>query len=385
MAGYIFVTPGSDKQVVQLAIDNCYILAFDLDNTLITTKSGKIFAADRDDWKWKYSNIFERINKSIKLITEQTAINTRVAICIITNQLGVKKNKVSASDIKIKLTRIVNELSMNIHEQSAICVIASIEDDLCRKPRTQSLEIIQQSLSIRNILGGAYVGDASGYVGSWSDVDRKFAINADFDFYSDYEYFNSLKANSQPVPATLLEYKSDRDINNISYKNISESIISNDKCLIIMCGSPASGKSTFIQNVKKELENSQSMIVSQDELKTKAKCKKTVVNYMRDSSHSNYIFIDNCNVSKEVRDEWIDLANKYHYSHLIFYLKTSKELSIHLNTHRKLNNGKIVPAIAIHSFFKKLEEPVGQGVKTFSSKEIIESSAMSSPLLFQYL
>ena len=393
MSGYIFVTPDSTEQAVhagQSVIDNCYILSFDLDNTLITTKSGKTFAVDRDDWKWKYANIFGRISKSIKLISKQlrkccNRITPYVVVCVITNQLGVKKNKVSASDVKIKLARIINELSNNIHEQSmSICAIASIEDDLCRKPRTQSLEIIKHSLSIQNILGGAYVGDASGYSGSWSDVDRKFAINADFDFYSDNEYFNNpayVSISNRPVPALLLEYKAVR--NDISYKNISESIISNDKCLIIMCGSPASGKTTFIQNVKKELENFQSVIVSQDELKTKTKCKKAVVNYIQDNT--GYIFIDNCNASKEVRDDWINLADKYHYSHLIFYLKTSKELSLHLNTYRKLSGGKIVPAIAIHSFFKKLEEPHGQFVKTFLSKEIIESSAVSNSLLFQYL
>lgn len=395
MTGYIFITPGSteqDEQAEQLVVNSCYILSFDLDNTLITTKSGKTFAVDKDDWKWKYVNIFERINKSIKLITEQLIkhhklTSPRIAVCIITNQLGVKKNKVSESDVKIKLNSIINELSNNIHEQSVlVCAIASIEDDLCRKPRTQSLEIIKQLLSIRNILGGTYVGDASEYDGSWSDVDRKFAINADFDFYSDDEYFNDMKVRRQPAPALLLEYKLERNFNNIYYKNISESILSNDKCLIIMCGSPASGKSTFIQNVKKELENFQSIIISQDELKTKAKCKKAVVNYIQDNNdHSNYIFIDNCNAGKEVRDDWINLAGKYHYSHLIFYLKTSKELSLHLNTYRKLSGGKIVPAIAIHSFFKKLEEPVGQFVKTFLSKEIIESCVMSNSLLFQYL
>ena len=62
------------------------IAAFDLDGTLIHTKSGRTFPINVDDWKLFNDNV-------IPVLKQLTKKN--YSIVIITNQLGVSKNKIT--------------------------------------------------------------------------------------------------------------------------------------------------------------------------------------------------------------------------------------------------------------------------------------------------
>jgi bifunctional polynucleotide phosphatase/kinase len=119
-----------------ISVDKITLSAFDLDSTLIKTKSGKRFGVDRDDWKFIYSNdLMKR-----KMSGSDTSI-----ICIISNQLGVSKGKVDSRELMRKFANIVNSLS-TILEDKFICIFGAFQDDLYRKPRTKSLEYIESIL-----------------------------------------------------------------------------------------------------------------------------------------------------------------------------------------------------------------------------------------------
>ena len=68
------------------------IIAFDMDNTIISTKSRKRFPKSMDDWKFIFDS-------KVKL----NMIAKKHSIIIITNQLGITKNKTKIEDIEGKL------------------------------------------------------------------------------------------------------------------------------------------------------------------------------------------------------------------------------------------------------------------------------------------
>ena len=60
------------------------IAAFDLDYTLIQTKSGRRFPKDKDDWKLMFPNISDKLKKlegySIVVFTNQKNIEKRMGL-----------------------------------------------------------------------------------------------------------------------------------------------------------------------------------------------------------------------------------------------------------------------------------------------------------------
>lgn len=200
----------------------CYF--FDLDNTLIKTKSGKTFPVDFNDWEWFHPFVPD----ALRFLARNGAY-----LCIISNQNGVDKGKVSVSELKTKLNNIRSQLSSS-SDRVGIDIFLSIKShgSLFRKPRIGSLEFLNRSrgLCLGNDLSfenqksysktifslsetelsnlasssinvqqylermlqwsPAYVGDAAGREANgklskkdFSDTDLKFALNADLKVY----------------------------------------------------------------------------------------------------------------------------------------------------------------------------------------------------------
>ena len=84
---------------------NPKIAAFDLDGTLITTKSGKKFAINDDDWKLLYGPRIQ--NKLLELV------NDGFIIAIFTNQNGIKVGKGTEEGFKKKCGQILNSLKID--------------------------------------------------------------------------------------------------------------------------------------------------------------------------------------------------------------------------------------------------------------------------------
>lgn len=69
------------------------VTAFDMDGTLIKTKSGKVHAKDRDDWVLFSSNIPD-------ILAEEEEKGRKIVI--LSNQLGIDKGKVIKSDLQVR-------------------------------------------------------------------------------------------------------------------------------------------------------------------------------------------------------------------------------------------------------------------------------------------
>lgn len=145
------------------------MIAFDMDGTLIATKSGKKFATDENDWKLWDAGIpakLQRLHAEGKYLA------------IISNQNGVKAGKVTAKAVQEKVNEVMAALNVPID------FICSTEDDRFRKPRTGMLEFLvlarcPEALRSKSL----YVGDAAGRPAEgtrskdFSDTDLKLALN----------------------------------------------------------------------------------------------------------------------------------------------------------------------------------------------------------------
>jgi predicted kinase len=166
--------------------------------------------------------------------------------------------------------------------------------------------------------------------------------------------------------------------NTESWKELTETL-KNIK-MILMVGSPASGKSTMAQLIKEKYETiSKSTIfhiLSLDVEKTKKKMKDAIKLVLHNDDKDNIVIVDATSGTKKTRQEWIDILHKINpdFKAICVYMNLSKDLSLHLN---ELRNLKIttnqqqqeeqekeqdkqktkVPTVAIHTFWKHFEKP----------------------------
>lgn len=131
--------------------------------------------------------------------------------------------------------------------------------------------------------------------------------------------------------------------------------------MIIFCGPPGGGKSTFWRTYLQGYTR-----INRDTLKTKEKCYKVAEDEIK---KGNSVVIDNTNPKKDDRAYFSGLAKKYGYDVRCFFFKTSKDICFHNDYMRVVNNkrehlsGK-AGSIPIHKWFKDLEEPtVAEGFK----------------------
>ena len=164
------------------------MVAFDMDGTLIDTKSGKKFAVNESDWKlW---------DPSVRTVMRQLHAENKY-IAIISNQNGIKEKKVTKESVQRKVESIIAEIGVPMD------FICCIDDGKFRKPRTGMWEFLCKArfpaaaASASTATGSAalstsssggqstylYVGDAAGREKEgtrskdFSDTDYKLALN----------------------------------------------------------------------------------------------------------------------------------------------------------------------------------------------------------------
>lgn len=95
------------------------IASFDMDDTLITRKSGAKFPKDADDWLILYPQVGPTLQKLFK---------DNYKIVIFTNQNGIEKGHTKADDIRKKVANIAKELKVEMQ------VFVATSEDEYRKP-----------------------------------------------------------------------------------------------------------------------------------------------------------------------------------------------------------------------------------------------------------
>ena len=318
-------------------IKNKKVAAFDMDDTLIKTKSGKDFGIDDDDWEIYDDSI---TNSLTGLVDDD------YNLVIISNQMGISKGRVTIDTLKSKIEKIINYFNLNF------TVICAFNDDNFRKPRMGLWEFVAGDK-----MNSFYCGDAGGLAKrninnklidkDFSDTDLKFARNVGIKFIHRDEFVYDIKYNDGT-------YK-------INYPIIFDKMIPNTKYdfkpnhqeVILNVGFPGSGKSHFTLNVV----NNNYQHINQDILKTAKKCIIAVETALK---LKKSVIIDNTNLTKENRKVFIDLANKYKVKCRCFIFNTPIEICKHNSYFRNyITDGKvnIIPNIVYNMMKKKYVKP----------------------------
>jgi bifunctional polynucleotide phosphatase/kinase len=302
---------------------------FDLDSTLIKTKSNKIFPIDENDWIF----ISEKIPTLLKNISKTHHV------IIITNQLKLSKDIKYRNDWINKINNIIKLLSIKIE------IYVSNKNDFYRKPSVGLFDLIKKNYNFEHKFS-FYCGDAAGRIKDHSDCDLKFALNCGVKFILSEKFIK------------LINY--DKNI-NISYVELPQKYIKmlkyngNKKEMIIFVGFPASGKSTISKHIKIKNPDCNYKIINRDQLKTVDKCLRLTEEEIK---KGNSVIIDNTNPSIESRSVFIKIAKKYKYKIVCIILETSKQLAQHNNSYRNYKyHVEKIPDIAYNVYIKKYNEP----------------------------
>eukprot|EP00727_Mastigamoeba_balamuthi_P012198 m51a1_g7600 putative dna 3 phosphatase (486) ;mRNA; f:234084-236185 len=330
------------------------IVSFDMDDTLIKTKSGKVFATNRGDWQWLYSCVPAKLKqlssegKRLVIFTNQSGINgTR----------GYDTSKERA--ICGKIEDIIAELGV-----PATALVATT-DDVYRKPATEMWDYL-----VRNHSNGTqpdlakclFVGDAAGrperkdkagnkVKKDFSCSDRKFARNIGIDFKTPEEFF--LGEAPEPFAADDFDPSAIPTNGEICEGGVA-TLTSEKQELVLFVGFPASGKSTLARTymVPKGYAH-----VNRDTLKTQDKCLKFAKQALAEGKS---VVVDNTNPAKDVRAQYIKAAKEAGVPVRCFRFNVDEQLAQHLNYFReRITNGasKHVPRIGYATYKKALQEP----------------------------
>lgn len=335
------------------------IASFDLDWTLIKTKSGKTFPRSKNDWMFFSDNVVNVLNQLEK---------KGLCIIIISNQLGLKTNNQRCEWME-KINDISNKLNTNL---MIFCSCGS--NYKYRKPRpTFFFDFFPHKIFSKcDFENSFYCGDACGRKKDHSDVDIKFAKNCKLKFVTPEMLFTNKKTDSPKITYPVIDFNNNNEIE----------FTPNYPEMIIMIGYIASGKSTIATILNKKYNYE---IINQDKLKTKSKCMKLASELM---AKNKSIIIDATNINKSSRKEWIDRAKQYNYNTRAILMDTSFEISKHNCFYRSLELEIHIPMIALNVCKSKYEKPSlyegFQEIIKMKSRTCMKPNSMSY-MYFMYL
>ncbi len=170
------------------------VAAFDMDGTLITTQSGRVFPKDRNDWKILYPEVPGKL----KRLHEEGH-----KLVVLTNQAGIASGKVRPADFAAKAEAVARRLGAPLQ---LFCCAA--DGGPFRKPRTGVWRLLNTESCNGGPVdaeGSLYCGDAAGRTKDWepgrkkdfSCSDRLFALNLGLKFLTPEEMFLGRKATDR--------------------------------------------------------------------------------------------------------------------------------------------------------------------------------------------
>lgn len=297
------------------------IAAYDLDWTIIKTKSGNVFAKNIDDWQIAFTEVPGKL---------KSLIADGFKVVFFTNQAGIGSGKFKLGDFKNKIERIVAKLNVPVQ------VFASTGKGIFRKPIPGMWDFLveQENDGLKvDLAESFFCGDAAGRPEmkkpvkrkkDFSNSDRLFALNVGVSFFTPEEHFQGKRTEDYTKP----------EFDPRSTKQLPLTIPASAKLalstqeVIIFVGSPASGKSYFAKTHFKDY-----IYINRDTLGTWQKCVAALERAIQEGKSA---VIDNTNPDAESRKRYIDAAKKHKVPCRCFLMLTSERQAKHNNVFREL-------------------------------------------------
>lgn len=321
------------------------VYAFDMDGTLITTKSGAKFPKTADDWQLWHPTVTSVLQKKLSADTSSKRV------VIFTNQGGVSSGKTKPADITAKIEALVALLKV-----PSVVAFIMTTSTFNRKPSTGAWTMFCEKFNggvKPDLAKSVYVGDAAGRPkegkrkADFSDTDLKFALNIGVPFMTPEQYFFNEREGSQGIPKSFAF-----DPRQLGTKAVPMQFGPVDELeLVFMVGAPGSGKSVLATTVFKSYTR-----INRDTLKTKEKCLAAAEKALQNKSN---VVIDNQNQKASDRKPYIELAAKHGAKVRAIVLDVPKEYCFHANAYRDYTTSgrDKVPSMIIHGYYKNVEKP----------------------------
>jgi bifunctional polynucleotide phosphatase/kinase len=259
----------------------------------------------------------------------------RYEIIIITNQ-----KKMPADDVRTKAKMIYDDL------QIPFVFISGHSDLYYRKPQLGLWEILIEYI----FKEPECIDPASIFLGD-SVADLYFARNTNIKFIHTDMFFlgtpNKEFAKIEDKEHPLTKWMS-KTVQSLPSFNPSV------KHLVVMVGSPASGKSFY----SRDLEKKGFLRINKDEMKADKVQQKAFNTGLKEGQN---IVIDNTNSTKESRAKWINEAKEASYNITIVWMNFPMHVVEFLDNYRvyiNKNQDTHVPAVAMRVYYKKFEKPM---------------------------
>ncbi|OQV01346.1 hypothetical protein CLAIMM_06724 [Cladophialophora immunda] len=291
------------------------IAAFDLDDTLVAPNTVNKWARSAVSWKWWDPSIPGRLKSLhddgylLVILSNQSAISLK------DNPKTLKKDMASLANFKNQASSILKQVDL------PISIYAATGQDRYRKPRVGMWEEMLEDYDLQaegavDMEHSFYVGDAAGRDKTdkrrkdHATSDRDLAANIGIKFHTPEEFF--LDEATEPYehvfdPTKHLEpaQPSDSTVTGAVEDTVSAPFTKNSPHeLVIFCGSPGAGKSTFYWDVLQPLGYER---VNQDILKTRDKCIKKAKELLEAGLS---VAVDNTNADIETRAYWMNPENR---------------------------------------------------------------------------
>ncbi|XP_038070218.1 bifunctional polynucleotide phosphatase/kinase-like [Patiria miniata] len=326
------------------------IAGFDLDGTIITTKSGKVFATSADDWRIVYSEVPRTLKK---------LHSDGYKVVLFTNQLGIGKGKLKLADFKRKVLGVQSKIGIPMQ------ALIATGEGVYRKPQTGMWTHLcnhgNDGIQVHTT-SSKYIGDAAGRPADWgpgkkkdfSCSDRLFALNVGVSFHTPEEFFLGQKKNRFSLP----EFDP-RKLSSagplLSPPQAQIPAQGHPQEVIILVGFPASGKSSF---VKKHLLPHKYVHINRDAMGTWQKCVAATESAL---VKGQSVVVDNTNPDPESRQRYTACAKKANVHCRCFVLNVSLDHARHNEKFRRMTdsakNHAQISEMVFHSYKKKYTQP----------------------------